>query len=244
MQLDEPNDLLRLCYEYKIKRIPVSDEGSITGSIEKDDLVSQLSHSEGFESDLRKLIRSLTKPVEEGFIEGLKEKLSRNDITGIPVVTKSGSIDRTITPGVLNTEEKSEQFLDQSNQLQVYEDLLDEFPFPVRIERDGANVFENRRMNSYDVSQAEWHEEVISLSNFSVYLYIPVMVKEVLDAYYNLETGEQIELRTLLDTVEYEFLKKSHDSTESISSAAELVSLPRQTFNYRWNKKNEDPDND
>lgn len=244
MQLDEPNDLLRLCYEYKIQRIPISEDGSISGSVRKDDLVSQLSHSEGFDSDIRKLIRSLVNPVEEGFIDRLRAKLKNEEIKGIPIVTKQGDIDRTITPAVLTAEEESEEFLEQTTQLQAYEELLNELPFPLRIEQDGTKIFENERITSYDVTQSEWDEATISLSEFSVSIFIPSLVKDVFDAFRVLDEGETIDLRELLETVENKFLKKAHSATDSISAAAEKVGLPRQTFNYRWKNKVEDTDDE
>lgn len=244
MQLDEPNDLLRLCYEYKIQEIPISEDGSINGSVAKDDLVSQLSHSEGFESDIKRLIRQLVNPVEEGFIDRLRGKLKDGEITGIPVVTTEGNIERTITPGVLQAEEESEEFLEQTNQLEVYEELLNQFPFPLQIRRDETNVFENDAIKSYDVDESEWDETVITLSDFSVFLYIPDLVDDVFDAFRTLDENETVDLRELLDDVEYNFLKKAHAATDSISSAAEMVGLPRQTFNYRWKNKVDESEDD
>lgn len=234
--LDEPNDLLRLCYRYKVQKIPISEDDAIRGAVLKQDLVRYLSRSENFDLELTDTINRLLEPVDDSFLESLREDLRSGSITGIPVVSTEGKLLKTITPGVLKAEEDSREFLEHSDQLAFYEDLLDQFPYPIEVVSSGDVVFRNQARET-DRDGEGWVTRTIEFSDHEVIIQVPRIVNLAFEAFSDLETGESIDIRDLLDKIEVEYLKKAHRLRDSISAAAELVGLPRQTFNYRWNNK-------
>lgn len=234
--LEEPNDLLRLCYEYKIQEIPIERDGTITGAVSKSDLVRYLSRSEHFEEGIPDTINRLVESVDDGFLSDLKQELQSGSVTGIPVVSASGSVSKTITSGVLKAEEESEEFLERSDQLKFYETLLEEVPFPVSVESEEGVVFEN---SAHDAKgeEGEWVEKKFESGGFTVRLLLPELLDVAFGAFESLREGNSIDIREILDKIEVQFLTKAHRLNDSISDAAEQIGLPRQTFNYRWDNK-------
>lgn len=234
--LEEPNDLLRLCYEYKLQKIPIERDGTITGAVSKSDLVRYLSRSEHFEEGIPETINHLVESVDDGFLPELKQELRSGAITGIPVVGASGTVSKTITPGVLKAERDSEEFLERSDQLEFYETLLEEVPFPVTVESGDGVVFENSAHGTGD-REGEWVEKKFESGEFTVRLALPQLLDDAFGAFESLREGNAIDIREILDKIEVGFLKKAHRLNDSISDAAEQIGLPRQTFNYRWDNK-------
>ncbi len=236
-ELSDPNELLRLCYHYKVREIPVFKEQSITGKVPKQSLVRYLSRSEHFDHDLTETIHHLSEPVKDGFLESLKEQLRSEDIRGIPIVEFDGTVDRIITRGVLDVQEQTEEFLEHSDQVALYEELMDQVPFPLIVKKNGEIVFENKDSRNRESSPDDWVDRQYESGNFVIQVTLPTMIDRLYEAFQTLETGNPIDIRELLDKIEVKFLKKAKKLSDSVSGAAERISLPRQTFNYRWDNK-------
>ena len=243
-ELSDPNELLRLCYHYKVREIPVSKEQSITGKVPKQSLVRYLSRSEHFDHDLTETIHHLLEPVKDNFLDSLKEELRSQDIRGIPIVSLNGDVERVITPGVLETQEETEEFLEHSDQVAFYEELMDEVPFPLVVQKEGEVVYENGAHRNRSPDEENWTERQFTSGGYVVTVTLPRMIDRLFEGFRSLERGNPIDIRELLDKIEVQFLKKAKSISDSISGAAEHLSLPRQTFNYRWDNKVDSPQDD
>lgn len=236
MQIEGPNDLIRLCYEYGIQEIPITRNGSIQAAIEKKDLVGYLNKRDPEDRDIRVLIDDFAGSVQSDFLSSLKEKLRDGTISGIPIINYDAEVVRTITPGVLRAEEESREFLDQALQKELYEKLFEQFPFYLELLQEEEVVFKNFEELPEDM---DWTIKEWSEGNVTMKIYFPYIVLSLHEAYRDLRNGESIEMREVLDTIEEAFLEVAHHSTDSISEAAEQVGLPRQTFSYRWDNINQ-----
>lgn len=242
-QLTEPNDLLHFFYKYGVQEVPVSKEGDITGKLVKSSVVRYLSRSENFESNIVATIDRLMEPVGESFFDELKQALKDGSIKGIPIVRETGEIDQVVTPGVLDAREEANEYIDESRKREIYENFLGEIPFALALFRDGEAVFKNQRWESLpgdgDCETLHWSE-----GEYSLKLRLPGAVKQLLDGFDSLRSDGSIEFRSLVERVESRLLEKAHETSDSISEAAERLNLPRQTFNYRWEKQREETDDD
>jgi hypothetical protein len=235
-RLEDPNDLLRLCYTHKLRKVPISDGGTITGAILKEDLVRYLSRSEHFEDDLSRVISDLLESVDKGFLDSLRSQLRAGEIDGIPIVSMEGAVKKTITPGVLKAEQESEEFLERSDQLNFYETLFDKLPLPLMVEKDDDELFRNKAFDEFNDNEL-WYKKSYEQDQFLVILYVPEVLEEAFEAFIGLDEGMNVDIRELLEKIEVSFLKKAQLLNNSISDSAEQLELPRQTFNYRWNNK-------
>lgn len=234
-ELKEPNDLLHFFYKYGVRELPISRNGEITGKLPKASVVRHLSRSENFESSVVTTIEKLVEPADVSFFESLKDELKAGTIKGIPVVRETGKIEQVVTPGVLDAQAEANQYVDESKKREIYERLLDQFPFPIVLERNSETVYENDESKKANLSDGwsmmEWEEDDLTLR-----LYLPDFIQGLFDDFCSVREGDSIEMRELLENVEKRFMEEAYDRAESVSGAAELVELPRQTFNYRWQK--------
>jgi hypothetical protein len=238
-QLTEPNDLLHLFYKYGVGELPISREGDITGKLVKSSVVRYLNRSENFDSNIVTTIDNLVEPVEEAFFDRLKEDLREGSIKGIPIVRENGELEQIVTPGVLDAREEASEFVDESKKREMYEQFLEEVPFSVALFSDGERLFENRRWKNHaegeNSSTMTWTER-----DLTVKLRMPDVVKELLDGLDAVSDGDSVSLRDLLTRIETRLMEKARERTDSVSEAADTLELPRQTFNYRWEKRQED----
>ncbi len=236
MQINSPDELMGLFFKYRVQLLPVIRNNSIRGVLRKSALISRLRKTDQFSRSVIQLIEELLEPAEEQLLERMKEKILSGEIKGLPLIDFSGQVNRVITPGIIRAEQSTGDFLDLTAQLSLMEKLLDEFPFPLEIMKGDKLVYSNFRAQSSDQSALEdWHQIELIESDFVARLFLPEIVNNLYQSLDGIETGENFDLRQLLDQIETELLSRALETREKLSAAAELVGLPRQTFNYRLN---------
>lgn len=239
MKIDGPDELMGLFFKYGIQQLPVVKEGQVRGTINKPDLVRQLRKTDHFGRNVVKLLEQLLEPAERDILSRLREKLKEDEINGIPIINFSGEVQRVITPGILQTEEKSEQYLDEATQRSLYEEMFELFPFPIKVQANGQRIFVNELYDEDKQANSDWDTIEFEREKYSVIIYLPTVVLELNRSFKSLSEGEEINLRELLDRVESELLTTAQANADSVSEAADLVGLPRQTFTYRQNNTGE-----
>jgi len=235
MRLTEPNDLLHLYYKYGLRQVPITDQGEITGKIRKSSVVRHLSRSENFESNVVNTIDQLLEPADEKFLDRLKENLKSGKTSGIPIIDVDGTIQQTITPSYLEAHSEVNKFIDESSKRLIYEKLMEELPFLIRL-KDGDDIVFKNYSESAECRELEYSVLKYDQHDYTLELLLPTVLKRVMEDLEFLRRGESINLRELLSHLEKCLLSQAYQNGQSITSAAELVELPRQTFNYRWNQ--------
>ncbi len=228
-----------LFFKYGIKKLPVAKEGQVRGSVNKSALTSQLRKTDHFGRNVVSLIEKLMEPADRNLLSRLRQKLEREEITGIPVISFSGELQRVITPGILQTEKESGKYLDEATQRALFEKLLRFFPFPIELLANGSQIFTNEIFSEKEDSVCEWTSLELEEERYTIKVYFPAVVFAMNNSLKSLREGEDIKLRELLEEVENILLDSAQANSDSTSRAAELVNLPRQTFDYRRKKNQE-----
>lgn len=237
MQIQSPDELMGLFFKYQLKKLPVIKDNRVRGSLHKSDLVSCLRKTDQFSRNVVQVIEELLDPADRDVLEGLREKLREGEIEGLPIINFSGQVQRVITPGVLRAESESREFLDQSEQLSVFENFLLKFPFPVELEANGDQIFTNEKeVDRPEGDALEWTELEFEEDKYVLRVFLPSAVDKLRQAFESLDNGDGVELRPVMTEIESELLQFSQERSETVTSAAEKVNLPRQTFNYRLEK--------
>jgi hypothetical protein len=238
MKINEPNELMGLFFKYRLKEIPVLEEGKIRGSIKKSDLVKRLRKSEHFSRNILQLMDELICPADEKILNRLRNSLKKGEIGGLPLLNRDGEVQRIITSGVMETEEKSGEFLAEVFQRTVYEKLISGLPFPVSLSKGDNLIYTNELYDNLDTE--DWKKLTFEEESFEIAFFIPSAVYDLQEAFLSLEENQGISLRELMDEVEQELMVTAKNKAGSVSGAAKLVDLPRQTFNYRWSNTGAD----
>ena len=232
MKINEPNELMGLFFKYKLQEIPILEEGKIRGSIKKSDLVKRLRKAEHFERNILQLMDELIRPADESILNRLRKNLKRGEISGLPLLDRDGTVSRVITSGILETEEKSGEYLAEIFQRTVYEKLIDGLPFPVALHREDKLIYANKLYEEADIQ--DWDALEFDEEQFKIVFYLPAPVHELQKAFLKLQREETVKIRELMQDIENNILIDAKRKAGSIAGAAKLVDLPRQTFNYRW----------
>ncbi len=239
MKINKPKDLMSLFFKYRLKELPVVKEGAVVGKICKPDLIKKLRKIEHFDSDVVNLIDEIFDPVDSEFLDELKKRLLDGEIRGVPLLSPGGEVKRVITPGFLETEEETEKFLDETRRRSIYEEMISQFPFPVCLKKNQELVFSNETYRCMDISG--WEELEFPGAEYRLLIYLPEAVFNLFSSFKNLQSGSRaVCLRELLEEIEFDLLTAARRSGETVSEAARMVNLPRQTFNYRWEKVNDE----
>ncbi|MFP4687714.1 MAG: hypothetical protein ACLFN5_06360 [bacterium] len=232
MKINEPNELMGLFFKYRLKEIPVLEEGNIRGSIKKSDLVKRLRKSEHFSRNILQLMDELIYPADETLLNRLRKSLKNGEISGLPLLNRNGEIQRIITSGVMEAEEKSGEFLAEVFQRTVYEKLISGLPFPVVLCKNSNIIYKNKLYEQLDVR--DWESLEFSVEAFKITFFMPSAVQKLQEAFLDLENKEPIPFRKILEEIEKNIMITAKNKAGSTSGAAKMVDLPRQTFNYRW----------
>jgi len=124
MKVKKPKDLMSLFFKYRLKDLPVVEKGAVVGKISKPDLIKKLRKIEHFKNDVVQVIDEIFQPADSDFLEGLKERLRAGEIQGIPLLNRKGEVEREITPGLIEAEEETEEFLDETRRRSIYEKMV------------------------------------------------------------------------------------------------------------------------
>ncbi|GEM_PF-4916117 len=231
-----------LFFKHRINELPVVDEGEVRGSIKKNDLVGRLRKTDQFSRDVVKIIDDLLKPADKKTLDRLRAKLKRGEISGIPVINPAGKIQRVITPGILQAEARAGKFLDQTEQCAVFEKLLAGFPFPIKLEENGQEIFVNKAFESKKLESdgLNWEKVEFEEGKYSINIFMPAAVFSLHQAFNSIANAGSFDLRELLEEIELNLLEQAQQNAETVKEAARMVGLPRQTYNYRLNKDRKD----
>ncbi len=241
MKISEPNELIRLCFTYGIHDIPVKKQGKIRGRINKKDLVRYLRKSENFERSVVQTIEELSRPTGEDFLDTLQTKLREGDISGLPILGSDGELKRVITPGILRSQDELGEFLQETQQREVFETLLKEFPLPVTLSVNDRVVYENHAHEEFNLEEGSWESIEEQAGATTLQVHVPAVLHTFMQTYLGFRKGRSMDLRPLMQRLETGILKEAQASSSSVSRAAERVGLPRQTFHYRWKNRVETP---
>lgn len=226
-----------LFFKYRIQMLPVVKGNSIQGKICKSSLVSCLRKSNQFSRSVVQLIENLLEPADKNLLGDLRDKINSGKINGFPLISVSGKVQRVITPGVIKLEEAGRDYLESSAKISLFEKLLEEFPFPIKLEKNGETIYSNDRINRLpEKENSGWATIEYNEDPFTVKVFMPRLVKKLKTTLKAAEDGEPFEIKKLLTEIEGSLLETAHDRGGSVATAAKLVCLPRQTFNYRLKK--------
>ncbi|MGM0381144.1 MAG: hypothetical protein ACQEP7_04090 [bacterium] len=215
--------------------MPVVEQGTVVGRLSKENLIKKLRKIEHFDNDVVKLIDEIFQPVDSDFLEDLKKRLLEGEIQGVPLLNREGEVERVITPGFLETEKETGEYLEETRKRSVYEAMISDFPFPICLRKGSELVFTNEAYRCVEIEG--WKELSFSEDEYCLLVYLPETVWDLFKSFKVLQDDEDsISLRKLMEEIEFSLLSEAKNNTELISEAARRVDLPRQTFNYRWEK--------
>ena len=205
MKVKKPKDLMSLFFKYRLKDLPVVEKGAVVGKISKPDLIKKLRKIEHFKNDVVQVIDEIFQPADSDFLEGLKERLRAGEIQGIPLLNRKGEVEREITPGLIEAEEETEEFLDETRRRSIYEKMVSEFPFPVCLRKEQELIFSNEAYRCLEVE--DWRELEFAGEEYRLHLYFPPAVLDLFSSFRDLQAGYgSVPLRELMDEIELDLL--------------------------------------